>query len=228
VLCVLDVNETLLDLSPLDQVFEELTGDPAARREWFALVLHTALTITAAGQYRDFTEIAGASATAVAARHHRELADEDRQRIAATMRALPAHPDVPCALARLNAAGARLVTLTNSPLSTAREQLRNAGLEPMLSGVFSAAEARALKPAAAAYRVVLDAHGIQPHEAMMIAAHDWDIAGAQAVGMRTAFLARPGHDLLPGQPTPTMSAPDLGRFADLLIGQRLSRPADVT
>ena len=54
----------------------------------------------------------------------------------------------------------------------------------------------------------------------MIAAHDWDIAGAQAVSMRTAFLARPGHRPLPGSPPPTHSAPDLDTLADLIIDQR--------
>jgi 2-haloacid dehalogenase len=34
-----DVNETLLDLSALDELFEEALGDAALRAQWFAQML---------------------------------------------------------------------------------------------------------------------------------------------------------------------------------------------
>ena len=43
----------------------------------------------------------------------------------------------------------------------------------------------------------------------MSARHDWDIAGAQAVGMRTAYLTRGARDPLPGWPAPDVIASDL-------------------
>ncbi|WAL69936.1 haloacid dehalogenase type II [Amycolatopsis cynarae] len=216
-LCVFDVNETLLDLAPLDEVFLELTGSADARREWFALVIHTALSVTAAGGYRDFAEIAGAAAGAIVGRHGREASDEQRKKVGATLRSLPPHPEVPGALARLRDGGFTLVALANSPLATVEAQLRHAGLTGLFDGIFSAQQAGALKPAAAPYRQVLEAHRAEPGEAMMIAAHDWDIAGAQAAGLRTAFLGRPGQELLPGAAGPTMTAPDLAALADLLL-----------
>ena len=60
-LCVFDVNETLLDLAALDEFFADLTGAPEARREWFGLLIHSALTLTAARRYRPFGEIAAVS-----------------------------------------------------------------------------------------------------------------------------------------------------------------------
>ena len=41
------------------------------------------------------------------------------------------------------------------------------------------------------------------------AAHDWDIAGAQAAGMRTVFLTRGHGHPLPGVPAPVVTASDL-------------------
>lgn len=133
-LCVFDINETLLDLTPLDEVF----GSPETRREWFALLIHTALTVTATGGYRDFAGIAGAAATTVAASHGRRLSDDERTRIGTTMRSLPAHPDVPNGLARLRDAGFSLVALGNSPLATIEAQLQHAELRHFFDHVFSA------------------------------------------------------------------------------------------
>ncbi len=74
-LLVFDVNETLLDLAALDEPFLELTGTPAARREWFDLLIHTALTLTAADSYQDFARLAGECITAVAQAHGRAASD---------------------------------------------------------------------------------------------------------------------------------------------------------
>src|SRR5256885_13971445 len=66
-LCVLDVNETLLDVAALDDFFADLAGDVAARREWFELLVHHAMALTAAGRYRPFGEIAAACLVPVVA-----------------------------------------------------------------------------------------------------------------------------------------------------------------
>ncbi len=216
-LLVFDVNETLLDLAALDEPFLELTGTPAARREWFDLLIHTALTLTAADSYQDFARLAGECITAVAQAHGRAASDEQRHQIISVLRSLPAHPDVPGGLDRLREAGHRLVALTNSPLSTVRAQLEHAQLTDRFEQIFSADQAHALKPAPAAYRLVVDQLGINPADAVMVAAHDWDIAGAHAVGLRTAFLARPGHHPLPGAPAPTWTVTDLNALATALL-----------
>jgi 2-haloacid dehalogenase len=215
-LCVFDINETLLDLTPLDDVFIELTGSPKARREWFDLVIHTALTVTAAGGYRDFAEIAGACATSIAARYGTQATDEHRRQVGTTLRALPPHADVPGALSRLRAAGHELVALGNSPLATIEQQLGNSGLTGTFDRIFSAEQAGALKPAAAPYRQVIEAYQVDPAAAVMVAAHGWDIAGAQAVGMTTAFLARAGQHQIPGATPATLVAADLGDLVDLI------------
>jgi 2-haloacid dehalogenase len=208
-LCVFDVNETLLDLAALDATI----GSPELRREWFGLAIHTVLTVTATGGYRDFAGIAGEAATEVAARHGREL---DLAKVGEGLRSLPAHPDVEEGLAKLREAGHDVVALTNSPLATAEAQLQNSGLAQRFDRIFSAEQAGRLKPAPEPYRQVLDAYSVAPADAVMIAAHDWDIAGAQAAGLRTALLARPGVRPLPGSPEPTYTISTLTELAGLL------------
>jgi 2-haloacid dehalogenase len=54
-------------------------------------------------------------------------------------------------------------------------------------------------------------------EAMMVAAHGWDIAGAQAAGLQTAFVARPGKVLYPLAEKPDHIVNDFEELADLLL-----------
>lgn len=58
----------------------------------------------------------------------------------------------------------------------------------------SAEDAQAYKPAPQVYRLALDAAGCPPERVLMVAAHAWDLRGAQAAGMRTAHVPRPGGD----------------------------------
>jgi 2-haloacid dehalogenase len=211
-LCVFDVNETLLDLAPMDTEI----GGPELRREWFGLAIHTVLTVTATGGYRDFAGIAGQAAVEVSARHGRDLTSDQLSAIGERLRSLPAHPDVEAGLAKLREAGHDVVALTNSPLATAEAQLQNSGLAKLFDRIFSAEQVGRLKPAPEPYRQVLDAYSVEPRNAVMVAAHDWDIAGAQAAGLRTALLARPGVRPLPGSPAPTYTVSTLTELADLL------------
>jgi hypothetical protein len=50
-----DVNETLLDLAPLDPVFERAFGNAELRRQWFSLMLLLAFVGGLTGRYVDFT-----------------------------------------------------------------------------------------------------------------------------------------------------------------------------
>jgi len=208
-LWVFDVNETMLDLSPLDAVFAKHTGAPGLRTAWFDLLIRAALTTTAAGAYRDFARLGADCARAVAQRHGTTLDDGAIAELAAAMRTLPAHPDTPPALAALRGRGHRLVALANSPQAVVDAQLAHAGLAPMFDAVYSVERAGMLKPAPVAYQMALRAENVAANQAVMVAAHDWDIAGAQAAGLRTVFVARGGRAPLPGWPAPDRDAADL-------------------
>jgi 2-haloacid dehalogenase len=208
-LWVFDVNETMLDLSPLDDVFAAHTGAPQLRTHWFDLLIRTALVTTATGGYRDFGQLGAACARAVGQAHGTPWDDNASAGLGAALRTLPAHPDVAPALTALRERGERLVALANSPQATVDAQLQHAGLAGIFHAVYSVEGAGMLKPGPAAYHLVLRSEAVDADRAVMVAAHDWDIAGAQAVGMRTAFIARDDRVPLPGWPTPDIVAPDL-------------------
>jgi 2-haloacid dehalogenase len=208
-LWVFDVNETLLDLAPLDGVFERRTGVAGLRSEWFDLLIRTALVVTATDRYEDFAALGAASARAVARRHGADFDDEAVAELGATIRTLPPHPEVRAALTALRDRGHRLVALGNSPQAVVDAQLAHADLVPPLEAVYSVQRAGVLKPGPRAYRLVLESEGVEPGEAVMVAAHDWDVAGAQAAGMRTVFLTRGHGEPLPSGPGPDVVARDL-------------------
>lgn len=66
--------------------------------------------------------------------------------------------------------------------------------------VITAENARCYKPRAEAYRTAIELLGLAPDEVMMVAAHNYDLRAAQAVGMKTAFVPRPTEHG-PGQTT---------------------------
>jgi 2-haloacid dehalogenase len=66
--------------------------------------------------------------------------------------------------------------------------------------VITAENARAYKPEPAVYETALALLGLHAEETMMVAAHNYDLAAAQALGLRTAFVPRP-VEYGPGQTT---------------------------
>ncbi len=214
---VFDVNETMLDLAALDKQFERILGDPSLRRDWFALVLRNALTLNILGRYHDFATVAGTSLEMVATARGIEITAEDRASVSAAMINLPPHPDVPASLERLGKAGFELVALTNSPPEVATAQLSNSGLKPSFDHILSVDAAQRLKPDPEVYRRAAAAIEVPLERMMMVAAHDWDIAGAMAVGMAGGYVTRPGMAVNPLFAEPTLVAPTMDAMADEII-----------
>jgi 2-haloacid dehalogenase len=214
---IFDVNETLLDLRPLDPHFARIFGDPAVRRQWFQQFVQSFLVTIAVGRYVDFGTIARTSLEMIAARAGKTLSDEDRQRVLGTMRELPAYPEVRLALEQLKTSGFRLGTLTNSTKAVAEAQMRNSGLSDFFEQILSADEVRRLKPSAEPYRMAAERFGVPVAGVRLIAAHAWDVAGALHAGCRAAFVARPGMVLDPTHEAPDVVGRDLAEVAEKVI-----------
>lgn len=198
-----DVNETLLDLSPLDP----LLGGAEVRKRWFAQMLQIAFVGGLTGNYVDFPTAQRAALTM--------LGLDNAAEVAARMRELPLHPDVVPALERLS--GFTLVALTNSPLAVVTEQFEFNGVTGLFDAILSADDVRALKPQARAYQHVGDTLGVPLAQVRLVAAHGWDIAGALAAGCQGAFVRRPGQELIPIGPQPDIVGNDLLDVADALV-----------
>jgi 2-haloacid dehalogenase len=207
-----DVNETLLDLSALDGLFEELFGTAEVRREWFTLSVQAALVTTVTRRYESFADIAAACFAALAGRSDRPISPADRAGLERAMTELPPHPDVPAALTALREHGHRLAALTNNPLALVRAQFDHAGLTPLFDEILSADEVGRLKPAPEPYRHAADRLDIDIGELTLVAAHGWDCAGARAAGARAVLVRRGGAAPLPAGLPPNLIVSGLAEF----------------
>ena len=221
-ICVFDVNETLLDLQALDAQFARVFGDANVRRDWFTQMLQNAFVSTITGPYRNFGQLGAAALDMMAARRGVTLTEEDQQAILGEMRRLPPHPETREALARLQQAGLRLVTLTNSTAQVAEAQIAHAGLSGYFEQLFSADAVQRLKPAPEPYRMVADRLGVGIGDLRLIAAHAWDIAGALRAGCAAAFVARPGMVLDPVVQRPDIVGADLLEVAERILERESS------
>ncbi len=198
---VFDVNETLLSLSTLRPGFAEVFGTADLLGEWFARMLHGSVVSNELDDYRSFGTIGTEALLVLAHKHGIEVSRERAEGVVAGMRRLDPHPDVVPAFRALRDAGFRTATLTNGSNEAAAAQLEHAGLAPLVDESMTVDEIGKFKPAHQVYETAAERFGVDISKMLMVAAHDWDIAGAAAAGCRTAFVTRPGvFWSLPGEP----------------------------
>lgn len=212
-----DVNETLLDLKALDPHFERIFGNKAVRGQWFAQLLRLSMVATITDSYHDFGALAGDALDMIALREGMTLADEERTQILKAIGSLPPHPEVAESLEMLQHAGLRLVTLTNSPPHVVEAQMQHSGLRPYFERLLSVDAVRQFKPARATYEYAAHELGVAIADIRLVAAHDWDIAGAMRTGCAAAFVARPGQVLGGLQAKPDIIGADLQEVARQIV-----------
>ncbi len=217
---VFDVNETLIDIDSMATFFGDLFGDRRVLREWFNQLVMYSMTATLSDHYVDFFTLGQGVLRMLADIYRVSIADDDVLRLREGMLTMPTHPDVADGLARLRDNGFRLVTLTNSPPNpSGSTPLENAGLAGLFERQLSVHPCRAFKPSPVVYRYACQVLEAVPADCMMVAAHVWDILGAQNVGFSTALVTRWGNPPLPvdGLPQPKLVVADLRQLAEQLI-----------
>ena len=213
-----DINETTLDMNAVKTAIAETLDDNADLVPvWFAQLLHHSLVDCATNQYHDFSEIGAASLVMVAHSQGISLSmDEAKAAITGPMTSLPAHADVVEGLRRLKQAGYTLVAFSNSAEAGLNKQLHHAGIRQYFDAVLSVSTMKRFKPFPDVYQWAVETMGVDTHESMMIAAHGWDVSGAKAAGLQTAFIERPGKMMYPLGLAPDLSVPDFLALASAL------------
>jgi 2-haloacid dehalogenase len=212
-----DVNETLLDIQPLQKAVADVLLDDDAAKLWFTTMLQYSLVMTVSDQYASFGDIGAAVLQMLGRNRDIVLKTEDAKDVLSVMRTLAPHPDVRPALAQLKTRGIRLATLTNSSQEVAEAQLGHAGLDGFFERMLSVEQPRRFKPHRAVYHWAAGEMGVAPGECMLVAAHGWDVAGAKWAGLRAAFIAREGQQMFPLAETPELDTPDLLAFSEKLF-----------
>jgi 2-haloacid dehalogenase len=217
-----DVNETLLDLTPMDKIIgKALGGNEELLTLWFTTMLQYSLITSASGQYKPFGHIGAATLQMVAASNNLKISEENaRAIVTGAMQNLPPHPEVKEALSKLKKAGYKLVAFTNSSNKGLQHQFKNAELTSYFDKRLSVEDSGKFKPFTDTYTWGAHKMNVQLEECMLIAAHGWDVAGALWAGWRAAFVSRPKKQLFPLAPKPEIEEPNLIKVADILLTYR--------
>jgi 2-haloacid dehalogenase len=138
--------------------------------------------------WANFDELHLVTLDALLAERRLEVPGEVRRRLVAAWHRLEPWPDVRDGLETLRR-GHVTATLSNGHVALLVDLLRHGDLR--VDCVLSAELAGVYKPQRAAYLTAARLLGLQSAELMLVAAHPWDLAGARAAGLRTAFVERP-------------------------------------
>lgn len=214
---VFDVNETLLSLQPVRDWFHSRFDDEPDAGSWFAELLRLSFVSATTDRYTPFPELAAAALATASKRFHASIGDGDVSHISGVFTTLPAHAEVAQSLSVLHDAGFTVAALTNSPQATAETQLANAGIADLFDKIMSVDMVGRFKPHRSVYEAAATTLGVSTSEVVMVAAHDWDIAGAIAAGLDTVFISRHDHAYSTAFPPPTLTASDIRDAATQIV-----------
>ncbi len=217
VLLVFDVNETLSDMAPMTGRFEDVGASGHVAKLWFAELLRDGFALTASGTIESFATL-GAETLRVRLGGEpldRPL-DDAVDHVMQGFSELSVHPDVVDGLRALSDLGIRLVTLSNGSTAVADTLLQRAEVRDVFERLLTVEDAGVWKPAAGSYAYALEACGVDPEDAMLVAVHPWDIDGASRAGLATAWIDRAGGRYPSYFTAPDVEAESLVALVDAL------------
>ena len=207
-----DVNETLLDLAPVRAALVEVGQPEHLLGSVFARTLLTGFAATVAGSWCRFREAFDAALAQLS-----DLSEGERSSVADAFAELSPHPDVEAALRRLAEAGVRAVTLTHGSPGVAEAALERGGIAPLVDRMLSSEAIRAWKPAREVYLWAAGVCDVAPGRLALVAAHGWDVQGAQRAGLTGAWFPRAERVYPAVYEEPHVAARDLAGAVDALL-----------
>lgn len=140
--------------------------------------------------------------------------DEEVSSLVAEIEKLECFPEVPAALAKLQTRY-QLVVLSNGDpdmLETAKQYHK-----VPFDRVISVAEANSFKPHVATYTRAAELIGLPMDQVLFVANHAFDVIGAKAAGMRTAFINRRERPFERTPYQPDITVRTMQDLADLMV-----------
>jgi 2-haloacid dehalogenase len=207
-----DVNETLLDLAPVRAALVEAGQPGSLLGTVFARTLLTGFAATTVGSWCRFRDAFDAALA-----QESELSAGQRADVIGAFGELAPHPDVEPALRRLTAAGIRVVTLSHGSAGVAEAGLERGGITPLVERTLTSEAIRAWKPSREVYLWAAGVCDVVPERMALVAAHGWDVLGAQRAGLTGAWFPRSERTYPAVYDEPHVLAPDLGAVVEDLL-----------
>jgi 2-haloacid dehalogenase len=212
-LILLDVYETMLDMSEIERRVNNLMSSKRGYLIWFEQFMQYCFVDNCTVQFNDFLSIAKATMQMTGKMLGRTIAEEDINYILEHLKHLPLQEGIQEGLSLLHDQGFRIAAFTNSPEDTVSERMERTGLISYFEKVLSAEKVKKYKPCKEVYEWVASMLELELSDILLVSAHGWDIAGAANAGMQTAYMQQPRQMLYPLAPEPTFTCKNLPDLA---------------
>ncbi len=190
---VFDIIGTCFSLEKPRQQLIKLGAPDYALELWFAQALRDAFAFSHAGGYRPLKEILQAELPRTLQMLDIELNSSQLSQIMDTFSELELQPEAEEAFKVLTTSGWKIIALTNGSKDATRKLLERAGVQKYFAEVYSVDAIALTKTHPDVYKMIQTDN---LENVWLVAAHAWDIAGAEGVGMKTAFVTQLEKDYL--------------------------------
>lgn len=200
---VFDVIGTVFPLDPLRPVITALGLPSAALEGWFAAGLRDAFALSASGDFAPLPEVLAGALDQVLSEQGLPANPRGKVALLDGMKQLLPRPDAEEAFELVARAGMPIIALSNGARPATQALLRRGRLDDLVAHVASVEDVGAYKPQREVYDHAVRLAGTRAGRVALVAVHPWDINGAKAAGLVTAFVSA-------GRPyTPVMRKPDV-------------------
>ena len=185
-----DMFGTLADTADVADELAPACGEQAAdvAAAWRTRQLEYMFRVTAMGQFPPFADLTKWSLASALAEYGFSLPESEVGRLAGAYRRLRPYADARPALTALRKHGHAIVVLSVGPLAWLEELTRS--YRELIDDLVSAEQAGVYKPHPGIYRHLLTTRQAEPAATVLVSSNPFDLIGAGAVGLRTAWCKR--------------------------------------
>jgi 2-haloacid dehalogenase len=213
---VFDIIGTVFPLTPLRPAIQALGLPPAALENWFATGLRDAFALSAAGDFVPLLQVLDSALDQVLAEQGLSPDPDRRARLLDGMKRLPPRQDAREAFETIRAAGMQIIALSNGARSATQGLLRDGQLDALVAHVLSVDDVRLFKPRREVYEHAVQTARVEANRVALVAVHAWDINGAKAAGLTTAYVSAE-RPFSPVMRKPDLEATSLSQVARALV-----------
>ena len=214
-----DIYGTLIDPFHMEEHLRPAFGERAkeASELWRGKQLEYSWRRGLMKKYQDFNRCTEQALRFVCAQLGVSLSEEKLKALMGQYLKLPAYPDVAAALESLSARKFKMLGCTNGTEDAVRVLLDHAGLLAKFSGIVSVDRIHTFKPDPAVYEYLASEAGAPKDKVWLISSNPFDVIGAKACGLRTAWVQRdPKRAFDPWDFEPDLVVHNLGELSGQL------------
>lgn len=214
-----DIYGTLIDTHGVVDGLEEMIGDKAKAfsQAWRDKQLEYSFRRGLMQSYEDFAVCTRQALDYTDQLFDAQLTGNQKQELLDIYKVLPAFDDVEDALQELNQSDVTIYAFSNGSAEAVEALLDHAGVRSYFQDIISVDEIHSFKPDPAVYNHFLQRTCAQANHAWLVSSNSFDVLGANAVGMQTAWVRRTDKSMLdPWDIEPTITIAGLHELATII------------